>query len=156
MTVSEYFTKQTVFLQLEASEKKAALRQMLEALATSGGVKAGDTDFFLRKFMDREKLGSTGIGRGMAIPHVKSDRLAKAPIIAIGVSEVGIDFNAIDAEPVHTVFMILSPKDQAEAHLEILRGISGLARGRDFFRHIRRVKTSEEMRVLIEDLEADQ
>ncbi|MEQ8766222.1 MAG: PTS sugar transporter subunit IIA [Planctomycetota bacterium] len=153
MAVSEYLSDQTVFLQLESREKVGALREMLAAVSTAGAFAESEVSAFLDQFMEREKLGSTGIGRGMAIPHIKSDKIEADPTVAIGVSEAGIEFSSIDGEPVHTLFMILSPTERAAQHLEILKGISALARDRDFCRLVRRMNTAEDIRLLIRDLE---
>lgn len=154
MAVSEYLSDHTVFLQLESRDKKAALKELLSAVAAAGAFDEKEIDAFLKQFMDREKLGSTGIGRGMAIPHVKSEKITSDPMIAIGVSEAGIEYSSIDGEPVHTMFMILSPTERAAQHLEILKGISALARDRDFCRLVRRMNKADDIRLLIRDLEA--
>jgi mannitol/fructose-specific phosphotransferase system IIA component (Ntr-type) len=96
----------------------------------------------------REATGSTAAAQ-LAIPHAKSPDL-HAPVGALGVFPRGIEFHAIDGAPVHAVFLLASPADRAAEHVEILRFIAALARGRDFMRFLRRTASPAEARTLLE------
>jgi mannitol/fructose-specific phosphotransferase system IIA component (Ntr-type) len=102
------------------------------------------------QLLAREKSGSTAAAH-LAIPHARSTDL-HAPIGALGVFPGGIEFDAIDGEPVHAVFLLISPADQAAEHVDVLRWIAAIARGRDFMRFLRRTATPAEARTLLEEM----
>ena len=108
----------------------------------------------VKKLIEREMKGSTGFGAGVALPHVKMDDLP-GTIIAIGRSDEGIDFNATDGEPVHTIFLILSPESQAEVHLQTLRWIVTLAQSRYYARLLRGSRTIEQIADLLKEFEEE-
>jgi mannitol/fructose-specific phosphotransferase system IIA component (Ntr-type) len=129
-------------------------REVLESLL---GLAVAKLDFgaparrgLLDLLLAREASGSTAAAQ-LAIPHAKSADL-HAPVGALGVFPRGIDFHAVDGGPVHAVFLLLSPSDQAAEHVEILRFIAALARGRDFMRFLRRTATPAQARTLLEEM----
>jgi PTS system nitrogen regulatory IIA component len=103
--------------------------------------------------MDREELGSTGIGSGVAVPHAKHDAITDL-VCAFGRSKKGINFDALDGEPVYVVFLLLSSKSASGAHLEALAFISRLVRDDKYVRFLRDAKDIRDIRDLLS--EADQ
>jgi mannitol/fructose-specific phosphotransferase system IIA component (Ntr-type) len=110
-----------IFADLEAPRKEEALRTMADRVALTVP-EVGGADLF-KVIMDRERLCSTGIGSGIAIPHAKFPDL-KSHLVAVGRSRAGIDYEAIDGKPVHLVFMIVGPLGSNETHLKTLARIS--------------------------------
>jgi nitrogen PTS system EIIA component len=106
-----------VMLHSESGSKAAIIAELLQALPSV------DPDQAMAVIMEREKLGSTGIGHGIAIPHGRLPDL-DAPITALIRHEDGIDFDAIDGQPVHIVVLLLAPKDEDRSHLELLAGLA--------------------------------
>lgn len=98
----------------------------------------------------REKQGSTGVG-GLAIPHVKSP-LVERTVAALGVFPAGIEFEAVDDEPVYSVFLLISPESRADEHLSALRWVAGIGRKADFTRFIRQTRSPKEARSLLEEM----
>jgi mannitol/fructose-specific phosphotransferase system IIA component (Ntr-type) len=148
----EELIQSTVILEaLAASEKEAALEEMLQALVASGRVAKGDAAKIRRRLREREALGSTGIGNGVAVPHVKTDKVEKVAM-ALARSPEGIEYQAIDGRSVQTLFLIVAPSDQAEAHLEALRWISTLARNADFRRFVLSAVSADEIRDLLREM----
>jgi mannitol/fructose-specific phosphotransferase system IIA component (Ntr-type) len=98
----------------------------------------------------REKSGSTAAAH-LAIPHAKSPEI-HAPVGALGVFPRGVEFHAIDGELVHAVFLLISPADQPAEHVDVLRWIASIARGRDFMRFLRRATTPAQARTLLEEM----
>ncbi len=98
--------------------------------------------------IDRENLGSTGIGQGIAIPHGKTDRVNEL-VAVLGISQKGVNFEALDGELVHILFLLVAPKETAGPHLKALAQISRLLRDVYFCELLRRCKTSEEVYELI-------
>lgn len=110
-----------VFPEILPKDKPGALREMVRGIAKEFPALREDELFSV--IMDRERLSSTGIGSGIAIPHAKPPH-CKEHIAAFGRSRAGIDFEAIDGKPVHMIFMIIGPLGANEAHLRALARIS--------------------------------
>ncbi len=106
-------TPEHVLLGSTAQSKRALLTEM------AGMLSSMDTDLVLEVIMTREKLGSTGMGYGVAIPHGRMEGL-NTPMIVVAVHQAGVDFDAIDEQLVHIVVMLLVPNDDHKTHLELL------------------------------------
>lgn len=136
---------------LAATSKDAALKELLQAAQRS--------DFFAKKAMaaigkrlsEREGLGSTGLGNAVAVPHVKHDGIERTSLV-LGRARSGIEWQAIDGRPVQIVFLLLSPPEDPETHLQCLRWISMLARNGDFRRFLLDAKGEREIRDLLQEL----
>jgi len=115
-----------IFPDLPATGREAVLRAFAERLAARGLV--GDAAALFDKLWEREQLGSTAIGGGIAIPHCKVDRL-KSGVVALGRVDAGVDFGAADGEPVRLFFLVVSPSQAPAEHLQILAAISRWLRG---------------------------
>ncbi len=126
----DFLPADAIQVDLKGQTKKEALKELVQILTSAHGIKnsAGIYD----ALMEREDLGSTGIGQGIAIPHGKSDSVNKV-IAALGVSKRGIDFDALDGESVYIFFMRVAPPNSAGIHLKILAKISRLLKDK-FFR----------------------
>jgi mannitol/fructose-specific phosphotransferase system IIA component (Ntr-type) len=121
MKLTSILRKSLVFPDLTAKTKIDALREMAAGIAAEvPGL--SETDL-MNAIMERERLSSTGIGSGIAIPHAKFEQ-AKDHLAAFGRSKLGIAFDAIDGKPVHLIFMIIGPVGANEAHLKALARIS--------------------------------
>jgi len=118
---------------VSGEEKSEVLPKILQTACEQGLFPKKALPGVRKKIMERESMGSTGIGNGVAVPHVKAEDL-KTPWLVVGRSVEGIEFEAIDGRPVHTVFLLGSPAGMAEDHLQCLRWISTLARDADFRR----------------------
>lgn len=118
-----------VFPGLPAADRQDVLRALADRVAERGLVKNGEELF--QKLWEREQLGSTGIGGGIAIPHCKLPKLARG-IVAVGLigpaGEDGVDFGAADGKPVRVLFLVVSPSGSPAEHLQILAAISRWAR----------------------------
>jgi nitrogen PTS system EIIA component len=112
---------QLVFADLSAADRSEVLRAFADRVAGQGLVKSG-ADLF-QKLWEREQLGSTGIGSGVAIPHCKLPGLAHG-VVAVGLVPGGVDFGAADGRPVQVLFLVISPSGAPAEHLQILAAIS--------------------------------
>jgi PTS system nitrogen regulatory IIA component len=115
-----------IFSDLPATDCRGVLRALAERVAATGLVKDGDALY--RALLEREQLGSTGIGRGAAIPHCKLKELDQG-ILAVGIARQPVDFGNPDGEPVSVFFLVLSPADSPAEHLQTLARISRWVRG---------------------------
>ena len=110
-----------IFSGLKATDRSQLLRSLSERIAGLGLVRDGGELF--QKLADREQLGSTGIGSGIAIPHCKVAGL-KEEIVAVGLVPEGVDFGAADGKPVRLLFLVISPSGAPAQHLQVLAAIS--------------------------------
>jgi len=115
-----------VILNLSATSKDGVLSEFAEKF--SGRYPAVLKEGLVNLLLDRESLGSTGIGEGIAIPHCKSPAL-KAPVILFGRSSLGVEFHAVDDKPVRIFFLLVTPSEAAAIHLKLLSRISRLLKG---------------------------
>ena len=121
MTLVELVQHQAVLPQLAAADRDGAIRELIGALAGCGAVAPDDASTLAKAAIDRERKGSTGFGKGVAIPHVKHKCVLK-PVAALGISAAGIDFKSLDSQPVYSVILLLSP-DNADQHLAAMNVI---------------------------------
>ena len=114
---------------LKANHKNDALREIVESLVDSGVIADGDTDCIVATLLRREELGSTGIGKGVALPHTKHPAVSRE-VGTIAWSAEGIDFDSVDDQPVHLIVLLLSPTDQHTDHIRALAKIATFIRPR--------------------------
>lgn len=117
MILGEVFKPNTIVVQLESSEKEEAFEELIEQLVSADP--SLDRAKLLNAIMEREALMSTGIKPGIAVPHGKTDSV-KGCIGAIGISKNGVEYDALDGNPVHIIFMLLSATTDSEYHLRVL------------------------------------
>jgi nitrogen PTS system EIIA component len=149
---AKHFSKKNVFEEVQAVEKEAAIEEIVEGLKREKLIKANSAKDVVSALMKREEIGSTGIGNGVAIPHAKVARVDEL-VLALGRSRAGVEFNSIDGEPVHILFVIISPEDDSDLHLQALKWVSGLARNKDFCRFFRAAKDSKEILALLKEMD---
>jgi len=125
---NKYLYPDTISLELKASDKQAAIEELVELLAQSGKLK--DKEAVLEAVVAREKSMSTGMKNGIAIPHGRSEG-AQVLCVAIGIKKEGIDFATLDGKPAKIMFLIVSPERDPGPHLQILAGIAGTLNSED-------------------------
>jgi mannitol/fructose-specific phosphotransferase system IIA component (Ntr-type) len=122
MDLLSYTRPELILYPLPDDDRQTVLRAFAQRLQEQGVV--ADAERLLAKLIDRENLGSTGIGSGVAIPHCKLSNL-EAPVLAIGLSrKPGVAFGAVDDRPVRLFFVLVSPEDNPAAHLQVLAAVS--------------------------------
>lgn len=153
MKLREIVVEKAIVPRLSAETRDDAIAELLDGIVTAGAVKAELRDEFLKAVIKREKRGSTGVGQGVAIPHVKSTEITSITV-AIGVSAAGLDFNALDRQPVHLVFLVLSPEERPEEHLDAMQVIFTTLGQPQFRRFLRQATTIGEVVTLLEEADA--
>ncbi len=146
MKITEFLDKRGVKLGIESTEKEDVLKELVDVLADVKEI--GDKKSIVKALIERESLGSTGIGQGIAIPHGKTDRVDEL-VAVLGISKKGVNFEALDGEAVYIFFLLVAPKETAGPHLKALAQISRLLRDSYFCELLKRCKTSEEVYELI-------
>lgn len=121
MLLGELTRPDLIFTDLPATDRQGVLRALAGRVAERGLVKNGE-DLF-QKLWEREQLGTTGIGSGIAIPHCKLPGLAHG-VVAVGLTPQGVDFGAADGKPVQVLFLVVSPSGSPAEHLQILAALS--------------------------------
>ncbi|OGW87017.1 MAG: hypothetical protein A3C35_00645 [Omnitrophica bacterium RIFCSPHIGHO2_02_FULL_46_11] len=150
MKISETLDKRAIKIGLNATAKEDVLKELVDVLAQVENI--GDAKGILKALIERENLGSTGIGQGIAIPHGKTDKVTRL-VAVLGISKSGVNFDALDGEPVYIFFLLVAPKATAGPHLKALAQISRLLRDSYFCELIRKCKTEEELFQLIKNEE---
>ncbi len=121
MKITEFVKKTAIVPRLTATTRDDAIIELVQALQQTGAFESAHTGDVLAAVMRREQLGSTGIGRGIAIPHSRHSSVAQlAGVLAVTHLPVGIPFDAIDGEPVYLLVLMISPQDQPGLHLRAL------------------------------------
>ena len=150
MKISEILSKQAIKIGITATTKEEALKELVDILTQVEDI--GDSRSIVKALIERENLGSTGIGQGIAIPHGKTDKV-KRLVAVLGISKPGVNFDALDGEPVYIFFLLVAPKATAGPHLKALAQISRLLRDSYFCELIRKCRTAEEVFNLVKNEE---
>jgi fructose-specific phosphotransferase system IIA component len=150
MKILDFLSEDAIKTSLTATSKKEVLEELVDTLAGLG--KVSDKKKVLETLLEREELGSTGIGQGIAIPHGKSDAVKELTAV-FGLSKTGIPFEALDGEPVNIFFMLVAPEGSAGTHLKALARISGLLKDKFFRRALLAAQSKAEVIRVIEEEE---
>ena len=150
MQILDFLSVESIKLSIESKNKKDAIKELVEVLVKSGKVK--DKKKMIQTLMEREELGSTGIGQGIAIPHGKSDTVSDLAA-AFGVSADGVSFDSLDGEPVNIFFLLVAPEGAAGAHLKDLARISSLLKDKYFRKSLLSAQSPEEVIKIIQEEE---
>ncbi|WP_034763902.1 PTS fructose transporter subunit IIABC [Rossellomorea vietnamensis] len=146
MRITELLTKDTIQLHVSSHSKNGVIDELVSVLDQSG--KLQDRDEFKKAILNREAQSTTGIGEGIAIPHAKTSAV-KAPAIAFGKSEAGIDYESLDGEPAHLFFMIAATEGANQTHLEALSRLSSMLMDMDVRKALLNAGTEEEVLEII-------
>ena len=129
MRLMDFLVPDAIEPNMKSTTKKDAIRELVSLLKRAEAI--AEENFVAEVVLEREELGTTGIGEGIAVPHGKSDTVDRL-VAAFGRSEKGIDFDSIDNQPVHLLFLLVAPSDSAGPHLMALARISRLLKNKDF------------------------
>lgn len=153
MKLLDIVVEKAILPDLRATDRDAAVAEIMDALVAAGAVPKKRRDEFVKLIIAREEDGSTGFGHGVAVPHVKHDAIGDMAV-AVAVSRNGIDFNALDRQPVYSIFLLLSPADRREDHLDAMQAIFGNLSQETFRRFLRQATTVEDVLTLLEETDA--
>ncbi|MEM7455230.1 MAG: PTS sugar transporter subunit IIA [Planctomycetota bacterium] len=155
MKFSDFVKTEAIKPELEATSKEGVIRELVQSLINSNQLQADKEDEVVAAVMKREELGSTGIGRGIAVPHTKYPGVEN-PVGTVGVSQTGVDFQSLDGEPVQLFFMLISPPDRPSDHLRALENISKQLQDATFCRFLKQSKTAEDIQQILEEADNNQ
>lgn len=143
MKLSSLAAPERVYPEVAGFDVATILRALARRLVDTSPIEA-ETEELYAKLWEREQLGSTGIGHGVAVPHCKMQRLDRV-VLAIGRAVEPIDFAAVDGKPVQLFFTVVSPAKQPAAHLQCLAAISGWIKDEENVRRLLAAKSADEM-----------
>ena len=155
MKFTDFVSREAIIADLAADDKEGVIREMAAGLSRTGGLADAQLDSIVKAILKREELGSTGIGRGVAVPHTKHPSVERL-IGAVAVSREGVDFNSLDGEKVHLVFLLISPPDRPGDHLRALENISRQLRDDTFCKFLKQSKSAEDVLLLLEEADNNQ
>lgn len=155
MKFSDFVCTPAIRADLKADDKESVIAELVGALVEAEQVASEDRESILQSIMKREELGSTGIGKGVAVPHTKHPSVDKL-VGTVGVSSEGVDFNSLDGEKVQLFFLLLSPPDRPGDHLRALENISKQLRDDTFCRFLKQSKASDDIHQLLEEADNNQ
>jgi len=149
MKLTNLLRQDAISVKLESGNKDDVLTELVDLLIVSGGIKKSEKSQILKKLKEREELGSTGIGKGVGIPHAKSSSVKKM-VAAFGVSKKGIDFRSLDGEPTYLFFLLIAPGQTPGPHLKALAKISRLLDDKFVRERLRSAKTDTDVMNVLE------
>jgi mannitol/fructose-specific phosphotransferase system IIA component (Ntr-type) len=155
MKFADFVCTEAVQSQLVAEDKESVIRELVGALVKAGKIHEDDSDDIVKAILKREELGSTGIGRGVAVPHTKHPSVERL-VGTVGISPDGVDFDSLDGEKVQLLFLLVSPPDRPGDHLRALENISRQLRDDMFCKFLKQSKTSEDICQLLAEADNNQ
>lgn len=153
MKLKEFIVTDAVVADLKATTRDEALKELVASLVSAGAVPEASTDELVAALIKREKNGSTGFGKGVAVPHVKHSGVSKIAGV-IGRSENGLDFSALDGQPVYSVFLLVSPDNQPQQHLQAMNIVFSNLQKDMFRKFLRQSDTREKIVELLDEADA--
>ncbi|MDX2147077.1 MAG: PTS sugar transporter subunit IIA [Planctomycetota bacterium] len=155
MKLTDIISPRSIVPRLSANDRDAAVTELVDALVAAGQASSEMREDLVRRVIEREKRGSTGFGRGVAVPHVKHKGVTKMSA-ALGLSARGVDFNSLDRQPVYTIFLLLSPDDKPEEHLQAMEVIFMNLSKESFRMFLRQATKLEEVIEVLQEADAQQ
>ena len=150
MKITEFLSKECIKIGLKSKSKKDVLEELVDVLVAAG--KISDKKKVMQVLLEREDLGSTGIGQGVAIPHGKTDDVTNL-VAAFGLTKEGCQFDTLDGDPVNIFFLLLAPYNASGIHLKSLAKISGLLKDKYFRKGLINCASADEVLTVIAEEE---
>jgi PTS system fructose-specific IIA component/PTS system nitrogen regulatory IIA component len=142
--MSDFVVRESITANLGAATKEGVIRELVENLKNAGYFSGGEPEEIIKAVHKRELLGSTGIGRGVAIPHTKHPSVNQL-IGTVAISRTGVPFESLDGEPVFVFVMLISPQERPGDHLRALENVSRCLRDDNLVRSLRQATTPQQV-----------
>lgn len=152
MKILDVLHKEAILSDLKALDKQGVLEELVTPIARIAGV---NHDYLVRVLMERERLGSTGIGDGIGIPHGKLKDLDSL-VLGFGLSRKGADFESMDGQPTHIFFLLVTPENSTGLHLKLLARISRILKSELFRQKLMDAANSDEIYSIIQEEEEEE
>ncbi|ARN56475.1 PTS sugar transporter subunit IIA [Sedimentisphaera salicampi] len=146
---------EAIVAKLKSTDRDGVITELVDSLVDAGQLEKVNRDQAVKAVIDRENEASTGIGKGVAVPHVKS-YLVNSPVGAFGLSSEGVDFLSLDKQLVYSVFLVIGPEGSPEEHLSAMELIFKNLQKDDFRSFLRQSKSTEDVVTLLEEADRDE
>ena len=146
------FSVDRIVFSLQNSDKTQVVQELVAALVATSQLPQDALGKFVKEIIAREALGTTAIGKGIAIPHIRTN-LSSSLVAILGFSQAGIDFGSLDKKPTHAVFMLASPMAEKDQQIRILGRIAAVANHENFLRFLLQCKSAQDVTGLLEEIE---
>jgi len=150
MRLKEFICVEATSTELQASDRDGVIEELALLLDKAGKLGKGKCKDVIKAVIKRENEASTGLGKGVAVPHVKH-KAVKDVIAAIGLSDTGIDFLALDKQPVYSVILLISPEDDPDKHLQAMESVFKHLQHERFRKFLRQCRNAEQVEDLINE-----
>jgi nitrogen PTS system EIIA component len=154
MKFQDFVCFDAIINELKSKYRNGAIMELITALDKAGKLKGGDCKKIAKATINREKEASTGMGKGVALPHVK-DGVVKEVVAAIGQSSGGIDFSSLDKQPVYTVILLVSPLDDPDKHLQAMEYVFKHLQNERFRKFLRQSQRPEQIIDLLKEADEE-
>jgi mannitol/fructose-specific phosphotransferase system IIA component (Ntr-type) len=154
MKLKDFIVADAIVPALAATTRDEAIGELVASLAKAGTLDASAVDEVVAALIKREKNGSTGFGKGVAVPHVKHPAVKKMAG-TVGCSEAGLDFAALDSQPVYSIFLLLSPENQPQQHLQAMHIVFANLQKDMFRRFLRQSDSRQKIVDLLDEADAE-
>ncbi len=154
MKFSDFVCFEATVPELQASDRDGVIAELVSSLDQAGKLGQNKCQEIVAEMINREKEASTGMGKGVAMPHIKNGVVTDV-VAAIGQSSAGIDFLALDKQPVYSVILLVSPFDDPDKHLQALGSVYKHLQQEKFRRFLRMCRSSEHIRELLVEADED-
>lgn len=151
MKLTDFIARKAIVADMKAKDKKAAVTALVKAVKASGMSRVPVTDV-VNAILERERMGSTGIGGGVAIPHAKTNLVTRV-VGAFGRCKEGVPFDAVDGEKVTLLFLILAPENDGSGYQQALQAVSKAIKRPNFVSFLRQVKTAKDIEDVFKEAE---
>jgi len=150
MKLADFVCFKALIPELESTNRDGIIAELVNALDAAGELGKGNSEAIIKAMVKRENEASTGMGKAVAVPHVKSDVVSEV-VAAIGISEAGVDFSALDKQPVHSVILLISPVGDPDKHLQAMENLFQHLQTEKFRNFLRQSKTVEAIEDLVRE-----
>jgi len=150
MKFADFICFEAIIPALKARYRDGVIAELVSTLDKAGQLGKGNREEIIKAVIKREKEASTGMGKGIAVPHVKHETVKKV-VATIGQSSAGIDFSSLDKQPVYSVILIISPVDHPDKHLQAMESIFKHLQQEKFRKFLRQSQTAEEIEELLRE-----
>jgi mannitol/fructose-specific phosphotransferase system IIA component (Ntr-type) len=150
MKFADFICFEAIIPELKTRDRNGVVRELVSALYKAGQLGKGNCEEIIKAVIKRENEASTGMGKGVAVPHVKH-KVVKDVVATIGQSSVGIDFSSLDKQPVYSVILIISPVDSPDKHLQVMESVFKHLQEEKFRKFLRQSKGAEEIEELLRE-----
>ena len=154
MKFADFVCFKAIIPELQAKDRDGVIEELVGVLDTAGRLGKGNADKITRAVIKRENEASTGMGKGIAVPHVKH-KAVKDVVAAVGQSSKGVDFSALDKQPVYSVILLVSPADNPEKHLQAMEKIFRHLQQEKFRKFLRQSQTTAQIEDLLKETDTN-